>query len=179
MPKKKITARHLRKLQKRFEEAGGTRQVPPVSTRTRDIEGETRAIELAVALPSVGQPGYLKKYKQLVKFVDKLPWASQEAVETTAKRMGLAKKKGIDIEVQRAVAASPKLTALQARQASRFEPGQRVDVLTYDDRVIPGKHTVVDGSRWGLDNRHFVRVRRVLGNERTTDNWPIDRVRQR
>lgn len=61
----------------------------------------------------------------------------------------------------------------------RFEPGQRVDVLTYDGRVIPGMHTVVDSSRWGLDDQHFVRVRRVLGNERSTNDWPINRVRPR
>ncbi len=61
----------------------------------------------------------------------------------------------------------------------RYEPGQRVDIVTSDGFALPGVHTVVDGSRWGLDESRFVRVRRVLHGERTTEDWPIGSVRSR
>ena len=60
---------------------------------------------MAVALPSVGQPGHF--------------------VEKTAERMELAKKKGID-EVQRHVAAAPGLRALQARRDRGIKTPTRV-----------------------------------------------------
>lgn len=60
-----------------------------------------------------------------------------------------------------------------------YDPGQRVDVLSHDNQTIPGVHTVVDATRWGLDETRFVRVRRVIDGEIACDDWPIDRIRPR
>jgi hypothetical protein len=86
-------------------------------------------------------------------------------------------KKKLDREIAEALTSAEPMA--RGSTAPRFEPGQRVDVVTFDGLILPGIHTVVDGSRWGLDESRFVRVRHSLHGGRATDDWPIDRVRPR